>query len=181
MRRRWIRPFLITQVLIQVATYAAAQQEGATDFSDVWIYVQFFRRIASYNQLPGHYTSHGKAYRIVIPNAQKTIGLSDYEMTSLTEVAAACDSEVLALSGTHEAIVFESLLETLESGKTSKATADQVDKLRRRIPDLLLAHMRDLRLRYGMARFGLLDAYVRSLKWKTELAPHVEPDDQSQK
>lgn len=175
---RFFVAVLLSILLLSTTADSQTSNDSVVVPTDASTYKSFFRQVANNTLLPDppewrpvdHKPS--KSFRIVVPRIEDVIGLSDHEAGLVTSAAKGYVSE--AGGPKHVPFVFEARLQEMEGGRVSETVSGQVSELENRWREMVLAYVRQLRSDLGDARFQVLNDYVRSSKWKTELLPTRE-------
>ena len=165
--------FRFALLLLGATTFAGAQDRPNPD-----LYQGFFRQVFALKSIGDHPTArlaNGDIVPMKVPTLQEAIGLTDEEVGHLNTTAADCLSQLSALDRTSSALIFESRLQSADTGKISDALALEMKNLEARRNKLVVDHVLDLKTALPPAAFEKLDAYVRApAAEKKSLTPYFE-------
>jgi hypothetical protein len=106
---------------------------------------------------------NGQPTVIHVPTVQESTGLTDREMTELQGIAADCMARLDEVSRGHSHVVFDALMESIETDKDmSGVAAQQLKELDDQGDRVVLAHVQALKAALGDARFQELDGRLRA-------------------
>ena len=110
-----------------------------------------------------------------VPTIQESTGLTDHEMAELQGIAADCRARLDEVARQHSHVVFDALMESIESGEdTSGAAVERLQALDGQRDRIVLAHVQVLKAALGDARFQELDAHLRAEEAsRLKLLPHA--------
>jgi hypothetical protein len=156
-------------------------------------YEQFFRQVAELKILSNSLhlvpimspvtSSGGEAQppaiereRIVVAKIQDVIGINDADVEVLNAAADDCVSKIASLIQDARPLIFESRLQSAESGKISDAVTQKLKDLDERHNHIVVEHVQGLKAALPDSSFEKLDGYVRApSESKKPLIPSLGP------
>lgn len=141
---------------------------------DPVLYENFFRQVVQSRKVSGPVLLNGQASTLPQPTFQEAAGLTDQEAQVLSALAADCEAKTGPLHGAVGSLVFESRLQSAESGEVSGWLTQRLKDLDDRRDQIVLDHVRQLKAAFGDSRFQTLDAYVRS-RQKADASSQTAP------
>ena len=146
----------------QTAPSAAAPRQEPSDYS---IYDAFFQKVALQKDAPNGQPSllNGQPTDLHFLSIQEAVGLTDREMQALNGIATDCQAGIGALYRHNPHVVFDALMESIESGKDTSADMQQLSKDQENQRErMVLDHMQQVGAAFGDARFQELNARLRA-------------------
>jgi hypothetical protein len=159
-----------------------ADLRSPKDLSDPAVYEPFFRQVlelkwsseSSHSMTPNDQVqeSPNAGLQVMKSRIHEVIGLNDIEVEILSSAATDCAAKIASLQEAARPLIFESRLQSVESGKISAAVTQKLKDLDDQHNRIVLDYIQRLKAALSNSSFEKLDAYVHApLESKKPLTP----------
>lgn len=147
-----------------------AVQQNARDLS---VYESFFRQVAQLPKTTPEVLLNGKATHLVQPRLKDALGLTDEESRELHSIANDCESGRRLLDKAATPLVFEIRLYAVAGENPPAAVTQRFQELGRQRRQLILHHIKQMKVALGDSRFQLVEAFIRSRRNSPSFFPFL--------